>query len=108
MSGDSPSIDRLLATATNEQPWENQRSILHDELGETDIVTALRKLPRILEKIARDVEESKAKDDRRGRRIIDDYAEVHGSAADDKFVKQTKEETAQIVSEVEDLIARLQ
>ncbi|MCH7728964.1 MAG: DUF4954 family protein, partial [Planctomycetes bacterium] len=108
LSSDSPSIDRLLGTASNDQPWEDQRSILHDELGETDIVTALRKLPRILEKIARDVEESKAKDDRRGRRIIDDYAEVHGSAADDKFVKQTKAETAQIVSEVEDLIARLQ
>jgi hypothetical protein len=61
----------------------------------------------MLEMAASDVERSKAKDDERGRRIIDDYAEVHTPAAQDKFVRQTWDETRRMQQEVEELIAQL-
>ncbi len=106
--GSGDGLNRILSTPTDAQPWEHKRHILHDELGVTDVISGLRELPVILEKVARDVEESKAKDDRRGQRIIDDYNDVHAPASADKFVKQTHEETRRLVSEVEELISRLE
>jgi hypothetical protein len=108
LDGDSfGTIGGLLSTASDCTTWEHQRQILHDELGVTNVIDGLRQLPAMLEKIARDVEESKAKDDRRGARIIDDYDQVHTPASDDKFVKQTKENTRQQVAELEELIGQL-
>jgi len=53
------------------------------------------------------VEQSKAKDDERGARIIDDYAEVHVEAARDPFVQQTWDETRRLQREVEELLCGL-
>jgi len=98
---------RLLSTAAEQPTWEHQRRILHDEMGLTDAASGLRQLPAMLERVARDVERSKAKDDERGARIIDDYADVHAPAAQDKFVKQTWDETRRQVREVEELVASI-
>jgi hypothetical protein len=106
-NGSSDAIPQLLSTPSDEPPWEHRRRILFDEFGMSDTVAALRELPQMLQMVAADVERSKAKDDERGRRIIDDYTEVHTPAANDKFVKQTWDETRHIQREVEELIAAL-
>ncbi|RKY58596.1 MAG: hypothetical protein DRP95_05820 [Candidatus Latescibacterota bacterium] len=59
------------------------------------------------EKVARDVEESKRKDDKRGQCIIPDYAEVHIPAEDDKFVRQTWDETIKLQKEIDRILEKL-
>ena len=62
---------------------------------------------KMLEALAHNVERSKAKDDERGPRIIDDYATVHVLAHEDPFVRQTWEETRVLKHEVQELLNRL-
>ena len=97
----------MLSTPSDDAEWEYQRGILQSELpdaGLGDLLTILRERQ---EEIARDVQESKQKDDKRGVRIIEDYADAHKPAGDDKFVKQTWEETRQLQSEIDTLLERL-
>lgn len=105
--GCGDAIPQLLSTPTDHHPWEHQRRILFDEFGMRDPISALRELPQMLKMVAADVERSKAKDDERGRRIIDDYSDVHTPAAKDKFVKQTWDDTRRLQGEIEELIAAL-
>jgi hypothetical protein len=100
-------VDLYLATPGGNPLWEHQRKILLDELGERDAVAALRQLPALLEKVGRDVEGSRAKDDERGRRIIDDYAETHADASADPFVIRTWAEVRRLQAEVEQTLGRL-
>jgi hypothetical protein len=106
-TGSIDAIPQLLTTPIDHQPWEHRRQILFDDFGMRDPIAALRELPQMLQMVAADVERSKAKDDERGRRIIDDYTEVHTPAANDKFVKQTWDETRRLQSEIEELIAAI-
>jgi len=53
------------------------------------------------QKIAADTEESKAKDDKRGSRIIQDYSTAHKPAVEDGFVKQTWAEYNKLKEEIE-------
>ena len=62
----------------------------------------------MLEQIAWDVEEAKARDDQRGTRIIDDYADAHVKAADDPSVRQAWEEARNLKRELEALLERLE
>jgi hypothetical protein len=103
--GPRPGPDDVLATPTDVWPWEHQRRLLHDELGCREAVPALRELPGMLDKVARAVERSKAKDDERGPGIIPDYAAVREPAAQDRFVRQTWEETRSARRQVEAVIA---
>lgn len=100
-------VTRLLTTPSTDQPWEHQRQLLIGDLGVTDVVSALRELPAAFDRVATDVERSKAKDDARGREIIDDYEVVHVPASQDKFVRQTWEETRRLKAEVAELLDRL-
>lgn len=101
-------MSRLLATPSNQSRWEHARRILHEELGLTDIVAGLRQLSPMLEEVATAVELSKAKDNERGARIIDDYAAVHVDANQDPFVRQNWDETRRLQQEIEELTARLE
>ena len=94
----------LLTTESDQPTWEHQRLILHQELGLSNVEQGLRELAQMLTTIAQAVEDSKAKDDIRGRRIIDDYAEVHPAANEDSFVKKTWDLTAQFQQEIEQLL----
>jgi len=96
----------LLTSAGEQQPWEHQRQILHEEMGLSDIGEGLHQLPAMLQEVARRIERSKAKDDQRGLRILEDYAEAHTSAARDGFVQQSWNDTRQQIAEVEQLIAQ--
>jgi len=106
--GQSRDARGLLNAASQDPAWEHQRRILRDDFGLADVPGGLRKLPAMLEKVARDVERSKAKDDERGMRIIDDYADAHTSAPKDKFVKQTWTETRDAIKGVAALIAAIE
>jgi len=106
--GEEQALSGLLATPDGQPRWEHARRILHEELGVTDIVAGLRQLPDMLDKVATAVELSKAKDNERGTRIIDDYAEVHVEAKQDPFVRQTWDETRRLQQEIAELVTRLE
>ena len=106
--GEEQRIGGLLATASDHSPWEHARRILSEELGIADVVAGLRQLPEMLQRIARSVEFSKAKDDQRGARIIEDYAQVHAEADQDLVVRQTWTETRRLQHEIEESVMRLE
>jgi hypothetical protein len=106
--GEEQALHGLLATPACEPRWEHARCVLHEELGLKDVIVGLRQLPDKLDKVANAVEGSKAKDDERGARIMDDYAEVHTSASQDPLVRHTWDETRQLQQEVAELIVRLE
>src|SRR5207244_2191012 len=73
-------LTELVSLPAGDEPrWEHQRRVL-TELGLADVAAGLRELPGMAEEVARSVECSKAKDDERGARIIDDYADAHVAA----------------------------
>src|SRR5205807_258505 len=97
----------LLVTPSSRSDWEHARQILCNDLGIRAVTAALGQLPGMLETIARDVEASKAKDDERGVRIIDDYQDAHVSAANDPFVCQVHEEMRRMKRDIESVLERL-
>jgi hypothetical protein len=95
--------DFLLAPSPNRR-WEHQRSLLEASLARAGVVSALEQLLDILASVARAVEESKAKDDVRGERIIPDYALVHTRAEVEGCVQETWAEARRLQAEVQELI----
>lgn len=79
-------IQDLLHIPSSDALWEHQRLLLSEELSITDAAAALAELPALLDKVARDVELAKVRDDERGVRVIDVYKAAHGRAAADPFV----------------------
>jgi len=59
------------------------------ELPDNDLRQNLTLLAEMEKKIAHDILETKRKDDLRGARIIDDYAEAHPPSEVHSFVKET-------------------
>lgn len=98
----SPSLIRR--KSANDK-WEFQRQlILAEGLGkEPDEL--LRKYLCLVRKIAEDIEDSKARDDRRGIRIIPDYADHHLPAEENPFVCQFYQEVERIEEEIADLLS---
>jgi hypothetical protein len=87
--------------------WEHERRVLLQEFTERDVKALLKQFSEMTEQIARDVETSKEKDDKRGVRVIPDYAEAHEAAKDNSFVKQTWIETETVKKEIQELIKKL-
>jgi Domain of unknown function (DUF4954) len=96
----------LLHAPGRDPCWEHQRQLLVGELGVRDVASGLRELPGLLEQVARQVEESRARDDRRGERILDDYAGAHPPAREDGCVRQVWEETWGLEAQAEALASR--
>lgn len=85
--------------------WDFQRQlILQEGLGK-DPTVLLEQYRLLLRKIAVNIEESKARDDRRGIQIIPDYADHHFQAVENPFVRQFYQEVEQIEEEIADLSA---
>lgn len=105
--GDKAGLAQLLSEPSDDARWEHERGILQRELPSNDITANLKLLVTMQEKIAHDVQSSKEKDDKRGARIIADYADAHAPASEDSFVKETWEVTGQLKREVEEIVARL-
>jgi hypothetical protein len=96
----------LLAAPGQEPRWEHQRSILVGEFGIRDVAVGLGELAGLLETVGRSVEAARARDDRRGVRIIEDYGDAHPPAAEDAVVRNTWAEARQQQSEIVDLLRR--
>lgn len=96
----------ILTKKTDDARWEHERLILSRELPNSSIEENLKLLISMQEKIAKDVQISKEKDDIRGARIIADYPQAHAPAAEDSFVKQTHKETEQLKKEIEALLEK--
>jgi len=94
----------VLTLHSKDKRWEHERKILIQELKDKSAVECLDILSQMQEKIARDVQISKEKDDKRGAKIISDYAFAHPVAADDSFVKQTWDDTKKMQREISALI----
>jgi hypothetical protein len=100
-------LDDILRTQTAEARWEHQRTLLREELGASDAAAALGRLPDMLERVARGVELSRAKDDERGVRVLEDYAEVHPPASRDDVVTGVWERTRRLQGEIKALLGAL-
>ncbi len=104
---DKAAVAQLLSTSSDDARWEHERKILQREMPSNDVAANLQLLVTMQEKIAKDVQSSKEKDDKRGTRIIADYAEAHAPASEDSFVKETWKVTEELKKEVERILAQL-
>lgn len=100
-------ISDIIKTQTSDARWEHERAILLQEFAGGEPTELLHELMRYQDKIAKDVQQSKEKDDHRGVRIIPDYKSAHGSAINDGFVKETWETTKKMKAEVQALLAKV-
>lgn len=105
--GKKEEIARVYDTATDDARWEHERKILLAEFEDKNVAEHLRLLSTMQEEIAKDVQRSKEKDDKRGVRIIPDYAEAHTPAAEESFVKETWETTRKLQQEIENILSQL-
>jgi hypothetical protein len=99
-------IDDLLANPDTHEEWEYQSRILVQEFGVEDIGAGLTLLASVARQVAEDCERTREKDDTRGVRIIDDYAEVHPPADRDRIVRQAREEADRLREEAEEYLRR--
>ncbi len=106
-AGQKDKVGGLLGTPATDMPWEHQRGVLAQELPENDVAANLRLLRDVEEEVAKQVQLAKEKDDERGGRILDDYAEAHEPAADNSFVREVWEKTRALHAEIDDLLGQL-
>jgi len=103
----SGAIKDILTAASSDPRWEHERKVLLAEFPNKDVKELLQLLVQYQEKIAKDVQVSKEKDDNRGARIIPDYVHAHAPAEKDGFVKETWEATKKLKADVEALLKQL-
>jgi hypothetical protein len=97
----SPSV---LFRSSRDPEWELQRTLIQCEgLGKNPHELVRLYLEK-LRTLAQCVEDSKARDDTRGMRIIPDYADHHNLASENPFVREVWAEVDGIVEEAEDLL----
>ncbi len=97
----------FLLVKSSDERWEHERTLLLNELPGDGLRQNLSLFVDMEQKIARDILETKRKDDIRGARIIDDYAEAHPPAEEDSFVKEVQREAESRRGEVERLLELL-
>jgi hypothetical protein len=98
-------IASLLHESDVDPVWEQQRSIVVDDLGMTDPVKGLWQLAALLEVQATLLEVSRKKDHDLGRRILDDYDVFHPPIGDDDLIRATREQVERDRNEIHQLIA---
>lgn len=98
---------RWLQAKSADPRWEHERQILLSEYPDAAIPELLKELIVKQEEIARQVQVSKEKDDKRGASVIADYGEAHSPASEDAFVKETQEVTASLKAQVDQLLSSL-
>ena len=105
-----PNPDSILDEETENPRWEHERKLLNSEpgLSKKSVADLLTLFMEREEEIARELLETKRKDDERGNEIIDDYNEVHLLAEDQSFVKTTFQELEKLHTEVDELLNELQ
>lgn len=100
-------LSKWLQTQSPDPRWEHERQILLSEYPRVALPELLKELIAKQEEIAKQVQVSKEKDDKRGASVIADYAQAHPPASEDSFVKETHQVTAALKAEVEQLLSRI-
>ena len=101
-------VASIYESETDDPDWEYRRTLLNSEgYTKRSVTENLERLGDIHEKIARDTQRSKERDDIRGKKIIPDYLEANTQAADDGFVKETWEKSKTVKAKLKDLVAKL-
>jgi len=99
-------LSRLYEYENDDDEWEYQKMLLGlEKLDRQDPAANLEELCRMQREIARSTQESKKRDDIRGRRILGEYYGAHIVAEDDPFVRDTWKEKERLDREVEALLA---
>jgi hypothetical protein len=107
-SGERARVASVYKDATGDADWEYRRALITSEgYGARPVEDNLNRLADIYERIARDTQQAKARDDIRGKKIIRDYSEANTQAPDDGFVKETWERSRRIRAEMDALAAKL-
>jgi len=107
-SGERARVVSIYEDVTGDTDWEYRRGLISSEgYGERVITENLRRLADIHERIARDTERAKERDDIRGKKIIRDYAEANTQAPDDGFVRETWERSRRVKAEMNTLVLKL-
>ncbi|UCF05230.1 MAG: DUF4954 family protein [bacterium] len=106
--GEMDRIASIYENETGDAHWEYRRTLLNSEgYAARSVTENLERLGDIQERIARDTQQSKERDDIRGRRIIADYMEANTQAPDDGFVKETWEKSRTIKAKLKNIITKL-
>ncbi|CAM9416364.1 unnamed protein product [Scytosiphon promiscuus] len=89
--------------------WELQEGLLMSEFGEGErgVVDLMEKLIAIEAQVAKAVETSKAKDDKRGSQVIPGYADAHTPAKLEVPVKLAYSQQAEVEGKAHAVISRL-
>jgi hypothetical protein len=107
-AGEKGRIAAICADATADPDWEYRRGLIASEgYGARGVAENLERLALMHDRIARDTERSKERDDIRGRKIIADYAEANTPAGEDGFVKETWERARKLGAELRALASAL-
>jgi hypothetical protein len=107
-SGEKAGVASICEHATGDTDWEYRRGLINSEgYGERTVAENLGRLADIHNRIARDTERAKERDDIRGKKIIRDYAEANTQAAADGFVKETWERSRRVKAEMDALALKL-
>ena len=101
-----PSCDirEVLARQADNFRWQHERDVLSQEFPGLDAPELFYQLSQHQEKVARDVQASKERDDNRGMRIISDYRDAHAPASQDKFVQLVWKQTEQLAERLKSLV----
>lgn len=105
--GGRNAVQGLAGEQSDDPRWEHERALLNREFPGRSVAELLSQFVRHQERIARDVQLSKEKDDNRGSRIIPGYADAHRLAKDDLFVQQMWQETRDLKQAIEALLSQV-
>jgi hypothetical protein len=97
--------NELYTRKSDDAMWEHARGLLITEQFDNKSITEnLQRYSIMLENICTSVQESKERDDGRGKQIIEDYAVTHKIAAEDGFVISLKEEMGKKRERIEEIL----
>ncbi len=105
--GEERFLPEIYSKETEDSDWEYVRKLLHDEgHAARNPIENLKRLAEMHERVARNIQLSKERDDGRGARIIPDYQYTHRAAKDDPFIIETWEKMKSEIARVHELIRK--
>jgi hypothetical protein len=107
--GDIKPLENIYLCETDDPDWEYVRTLLCDEgfTGRSPVQN-LQRLAEMHERVAKNIQMSKEKDDGRGSRIISDYQYTHPPAREDPFVIEMWETTKKEISKIQELMHQIE
>lgn len=100
-------IREVLARQADNFRWQHERDVLSQEFPGLSAPELFYQLSQHQEKVARDVQASKERDDSRGMRIISDYRDAHAPASQDTFVQMMWKQTRELELQIEKYVSMI-